>query len=118
MWARGHGDFEAGAHPRACFLTRPFHDDIRNTPSHVLQGQTNYALESLLVLGRGLPVRQGCALKEALGTRALGMVKVDSGDHRHAGGPMLDDVAQRTHATFQFVGHGNICKCQRTVMTL
>jgi hypothetical protein len=48
---------------------------------------------------------------------ALEMAKVDSGDLQHIGGPILDDMARRTHVAFPFVGHGNICKSQRTVMT-
>jgi hypothetical protein len=54
---------------------------------------------------------------EGFGTSALETTKVDSGDHQHARGPILDDLAQRTHVAFLFVGHRNICKSQRTVMT-
>jgi hypothetical protein len=35
-------------------------------------------------------------VKEAFDVGALGMAKVDGRDHQHAGGPTLDDVAQRT----------------------
>jgi hypothetical protein len=31
---------------------------------------------------------------------------------------VLDDVARWTHVTSSFVGHRNICKSQRTVITL
>jgi hypothetical protein len=54
----------------------------------------------------------------SLWCKALRAAKVNDGDHQHVGRPTHDDVAWRTHVTLPFVGHGNICKSQRTVMTL
>jgi hypothetical protein len=55
-------------------------------------------------------------VKEAFDAGALGMAKVDGRDHQHAGGPTLDDVAQRTWQGSSTCR--NICKSQRTVVTL
>jgi hypothetical protein len=43
--AGGHGDSKAGAHPHTCFLMRPLHVNICNTPSHLFQGWTNNTAE-------------------------------------------------------------------------
>jgi hypothetical protein len=74
-------------------------------------------VEHKLGLGRGLLAKGEIAPKVTSVSEALGWWRTTTEIISTPKVQVFGDVAWWTHDTFLFMGHRNICKSQRTVMT-
>jgi hypothetical protein len=94
-----------------------FYDDSRNTPSPLSQDQVIHTAEPWRGSGEGFPaqvevVSEVVSVPEASRWRWTMAKIIDVPEAL-----VFDDMAWWTRVASSFVGHENICKSQRTVMT-
>jgi hypothetical protein len=94
-----------------------FHNGICNTPSLFLQEGSVGVVEHKLGLGRGLLAKGEIAPKVTSVWEASGWWRTTMEIINTLEVQVFGDMAWWTRVASLFVGHRNICKSQRTVMT-
>jgi hypothetical protein len=121
MQAEGHGDRpEQELHPRS---EPSLHNNICAISSHFFAGEVSYTAGLQPGQGRG---KAGSDGELSVQRMALKVISTEEASRRRQISPRVIStsevsdfsvIAQGTHVMFSLVGHRNICKSQRTVMT-